>query len=187
MTPQEKKRVLVDSYAQSYRRAGIPMTAEAIERQVISDCELVDAAERNGELCGGGTPDPTPTRQRPDVIAEAEQKLGVRRTRPPRPWRPALLYDRRGDERWLYARGRIARILEQGATNAGVVDGRLGVLQRELLTLHCCFLTRSIERYGSVPNPFYGLSDKDCLRLFRRKVEDICDRSTGVLGHWYVK
>jgi len=36
-------------------------------------------------------------------------------------------------------------------------------------------------------NPFRGLSDKDAARMFMRRVYDICDRSTGVLGHWWVK
>jgi hypothetical protein len=34
---------------------------------------------------------------------------------------------------------------------------------------------------------YRGLSDKDRAAAYRRALEDICDRSTGILGAWWVK
>jgi hypothetical protein len=197
LSPHEKKRVLVDSYLGSYRRAGLRPDPVAVEKLVIADCELVDAAERNGELRGGGAPkDPGPPGERRDVIAEAEQETGVRRVDPnvgPR-WRPVLLHQRpnRVDERWAFACGRIARILKEG-TQGGAPGkryvGNCGALAKEYHTAYACLLTRNLPATarGFKINPFDGLPERDCQRVYRRIVEDICDRSTGVLGSWFTK
>lgn len=36
-------------------------------------------------------------------------------------------------------------------------------------------------------NPYRGMSTKDAVRRYMRVIEDICDRSTGALGPWWVK
>jgi hypothetical protein len=50
-----------------------------------------------------------------------------------------------------------------------------------------CSVGPSPARPNQPGNPYCRLSDYDADRMFRRAVEDICDRSTGVLGSWYVK
>jgi len=196
LTPHERKRILVDSYLGSYHRMGVRPDPADVEKLVIADCELVEAAERNGELRGGGTKDSEPPAQRRDVIADAEAETGVRRvdaTTADR-WRPRILHHRptKVDQRWAYACGRIARILKDG-TQAGSPGkryvGACGPLAREYHTAYACLLTRNLPATGRGfnVNPFDGLPENDCMRVFRRIVEDICDRSTGVLGSWYTK
>lgn len=190
LTPQQKRDVLIGSYLDSYRRGGFKVTPQEVERQVVADCELVDAAERAGELRGGGTPDPTPPKPRPDPIREAEQQHGVRLLRegdaPPQLWRPGFMYrnPQAVGERWGYAVARIARIME-----GGTKEGALAELARAYKTVFACFQLRGVapEKRGFRINQFDGLTDRDAARAFMRAVEDICDRSTGVLGSWYVK
>jgi hypothetical protein len=190
MTPQRKRDVLVASYLDSYRRAGIKRTVEEVTNEVIADCELVDAADRAGELRGGGTKDPTPARERPDPIQEAAQQNGVRLLAKgetsPTIWRPGFLFrnPQQVSERWGYAVGRIARIIE-----GGTKDGALAALSRAYKTLFACFQLRNVPaaNRGFRVNQFDGLTDRDAARAFMRGVEDICDKSTGLLGSWYVK
>lgn len=190
MTPQQKRDVLVASYLESYRRAGIQRTPEEVHREVISDCELVDAADRAGELRGGGTKDPNPPRERPDPVQQAAAAQGVRLLadgeKPPTIWRPGFLFrnPQQVSERWGFAVARIARICE-----GGTKDGALAALARDYKTLFACFQLRNVPAAsrGFKVNAFDGLIDRDAARAFMRGVEDICDRSTGVLGSWYTK
>lgn len=194
LTPIEKRQVLVKSYLDSFRRAGIKISMRDVERQVIADCEIVDSAERSGELAGGGRKDPSPGRVRPDVIAQAEQATGVKLGATPDLWRPRFRFGnpQQVSEQWGYAVARWFRILEEGviATPTGrQYVGKLGPLAREAATIEACFQLRGVPaaKRGFVLNEFDGLKDRDAARLYMRRVIDVCDRSTGVLGSWYVK
>ena len=193
---------LVESYRQSYRRNGVELTQQQLERIVVADCELVDAAERAGELRGGGTPDPTPGPIRPNLIAQAEADNHKRLTLSEAdrlataiPVRPAVMHRNPMlvSERWGAACARIARIIEgvaRASTFTAAVDGaELPTLARRYAEVWSYFLTRAKPPpvRGVDHNPFRGLSDRDASRKVMRLVEDICDASTGVLGSWYVK
>ncbi len=108
----------------------------------------------------------------------------------PQLWRPDFLFDNpvRVAERWAYACGRLARILSEGKQSREFV-GRLGQLAREYEELWALFMARNLpaDARGYATNRFDGLSGRDVVRVYMRAVEDICDRSTGVLGGWYVK
>lgn len=132
--------------------------------------------------------------KRSRVIVEAEQETGARlidtSKLAPQLWRPDFLFNNpaRVAERWAYACGRLARILSEGKQNREFV-GRLGALAREYEELWALFMARNLpaDARGYAANKFDGLSNRDVVRLFMRGVEDICDRSTGVLGGWYVR
>jgi hypothetical protein len=191
LSPQQKRDILIKSYMDSYRHAQIKMTRDEVERQVIADCELVDAAERAGEIRGGGTPNPKkPRHERPDHVQQVQQATGVRllgeHDKPPEIWRPSFLFrnPQQVGERWGFAVARIARICE-----GGTKEGSLAHLARDYKTLYACFLLRNVpaQNRGFQVNRFDGLTDRDAARAFMRAVEDICDRSTGALGSWYTK
>lgn len=192
LTPIQKRDVLVKSYMDSYRRANIAMTRDEVERQVIADCELVDAAARAGELSNSSPKAKPAAKKRPraNALEQAERVTGVRLLgqgdKPPEIWRPTFLFQnpQQVSERWGYAVARIARICEGGAK-----EGALAPLARDYKTLYACFLLRNVPAIarGFTRNDFDGLSDRDAARAFMRGVEDICDRSTGVLGGWYVR
>ncbi len=55
----------------------------------------------------------------------------------------------------------------------------------EAMRIQAFIITRHVPpKFGSERNPFYGLSDVDFERKFRRLVEDLCDKSTGRMGPW---
>lgn len=132
--------------------------------------------------------------KRKRAIVEAEQQTGARLIDTdklaPQLWRPDFLFDNpvRVAERWAFACGRLARILSEGKQNREFV-GRLGQLAREYEELWALFMARNLpaNARGYAVNRFDGLSNRDVVRVYMRAVEDICDRSTGVLGSWYVK
>lgn len=185
LTPQQKRDVLVASYLDSYRRAGMQVTADQVTRQVIADCELVDAADRAGELRGPGTPSSKPKRKRRvNELERATQETGVRvmdRRDAPVIWRPSFMFKnpQQVSDRWGFAVARIARITESGTEH-----GALAELAREYKATYARFLLRN---RGLRDDAFAGLNDRDSARKFMRIVEDICDRSTGVLGSWYTR
>ena len=112
-----------------------------------------------------------------------------------RPYRPMALWEnpRKVGPRWPFACMRIRRILEGVARSSSITDAVGGAeykkLAREYGETYAYYLTRDrpapARRVDH--NPFRGLSDHDAFRMFVRKVEDICDRSTGKLGSWYTK
>lgn len=194
MTPVQKRQLLVQSYLESYRQSGIKMTEQQVERQVIADCELVDAATRAGDIGGGQSKQPANEnrpRKRSNAIAEAQQKTGVRLLNGNvELWRPSFMFKKplETGKRWGFACGRIARILHDGKDGRKYV-GNCGPYAYEYETLWACFQSRNLPAAarGFEKNPFDGLTDKDAARAFMRGVEDICDRSTGVLGSWFTK
>jgi hypothetical protein len=178
---------MVAGYRQNYRRHGIDLDAADLERLAVHDLELIEAAKR------------TPTRRdmkprAPRVTLESKvAETGSRLIKPPPSWQPALLHANPMtiDERWSRAVARIKRIQTEGCqlgANGVTFIGALGVLAKDYATIYACFLFRnqSPTKRGFVRNQFDGMPDADVARLYRRLVEDVCDRSTGVLGSWYV-
>lgn len=193
LTPHQKVEVMVQSYIESYRRAGIQATPEQITQDVIGDLTFVDAAERNGLLRGGGSKDPGPAAPRSttnEILDQAAASRGLRflkpSDKPPDLWRPGFMFSnpQTVSERWGMAVARYGRILKEGTEEGS----RLAELAREAKTVYALFLTRGIApaARGFKRNEFDDLKDRDAARLYMRRVEDICDKSSGALGPWFV-
>jgi len=198
LDPQTVRQRMIRSYTAGYRRAGIAMTAREIEQQVVSDCEIVDAARARGEISNGPQPGAAsePAKPRADHVARAAAETGMRMNPDGKIVRFKVLHEdpTKVSERWGYAAGRIKRILEgvrkdTSSLVVAVEDAELGKLATEFADLWAHFKTfmGPAPRTGPDPNPFRGLSTRDAARKFQRLVEDICDRSTGIpgLGPWF--
>lgn len=199
LDPQTIRERMIRSYTAGYRRAGIDMSPRAIEQQVVSDCEIVDAARARGEISNGPAPGApaAPPKPRTDHVAKAAAETGTRVN--PAGGEIVRFKVLHGDptkvsERWGYAAGRIKRILEgvrkdTASLVVAVEDAELGKLATEFADLWAHFKTfmGPAPRTGPDRNPFRGLSTRDAARKFQRLVEDICDRSTGIpgLGPWF--
>lgn len=204
LTPQQLRERLVEFKRQAYRRAYGVDDQRAIERLVTAQLEYVDAAKRCAPAPRARKPAPPP-RHAPDAAramgAELREERGV-------PYRPALLDANPWltDERWAAANARINRIL-QGASASTIAEA-VKTSQVPRLAAKFWSVFASYYRRGLLPNnepytpeaasvlalrgwvdrnPFRHMSDEDALRMFRRKVEDICDESTRELGGWYVR
>lgn len=202
LTPRQMYERLVQSYMFSYAAQGKAVEVRDVERQVTEELQIVDAARRNGELTGGGQRDTSPSVIRPDELAAAQAQTGTVLTVDRDPelrgaahrYRPNALHRNpmAVSARWGAAVARIGRILE-GAAGGTLVDAtknaQIPALAKKWVEVYGFYMTRArAPAFGVVDhNPFRGMSDRDASRAFMRAVEDICDKSTGVLGSWYVK
>lgn len=190
--PLEIRDATVRDYVRNAVRMGYRPDVEAISRLAVADLILVDNAKREAKRAAPAANTNKAKRKREDVLAKAQQETGVtiraggaKRTSASILNVPAHM----ANARWTYACARIMRIL-QGTTKKGsledaVKDAQIPALAREYADLYInYFLLRNrIDKN----NPFLGLNDRDASRKFMRLVENICDRSTGVLGGWFVK
>lgn len=203
LSPGQKRERLIASYQKTLGAQGVTVDPAALERDVVAELELVDAADRAGELRGGGVRDPKPSAPRADALEQAQIATGTRLTRDREPgeesphrYKPAVLHQRAHQRSPKYAAAvaRIARILQGVAPARTFERAAAGAehpeLARAYLELYSFYMTRTRPPppFGRPDhNPFRHLSDRDAARLWEVKLYEICDRSTGVLNHWYVK
>lgn len=196
LSDQELREATIRDYTRAAQSAGLPADRETIEKRALADLQLVDAARRMGELRGGPKRlEPGKERDDRQALHEAARADGMQVVGDVRGrgeiYRSTLLHGNPllTDETWSRACARLKRILEgaRGATLAGAA-ATAGVpkLARQWVETWALFMTRGRPPRQNKPdvNPFRGLSDEDADRMLRRKVEDICDQSTGALGAW---
>lgn len=197
LTPHQIRDRLVEAYMRSYKHAYGHADRAAIEKKVVADMQLVEASKLVAPT--SRTRAPRKRIRNVDPVAEFARRNGAALARDARPndaapYRPAVLHADPTliSEKWGAAVARIARIVEgtRGATLAeGVSNAEVPKLAARYLETFAFYMTRSKPApiRGVDHNPFRGLNDKDASRAFMARVMDICDSSTSVLGHWYVK
>lgn len=196
LTPLAFRDATIRDHTAAYARAGIAIDPRQIERQAVSDCEVYDRVtgaqplvvkqtdaqladvrairkkERDEEAARtGGAVSVTPDRVVSSIVPAAHM--------------PAT------DDRQAFAWGR-AQWIMQGATvstNPEIMTSTC-VHPKAALALwriYADFAIRHMKRkIIDEANPYEGLSEEDCGRLLWRKIEDVCDTTTGQLGPWFV-
>lgn len=198
LTLPELREAMVRDYKRGYLMAGMRESeAKSVaEARAIAELAIVDAARANGDIVENSAKRPKERpADRPDVVAQQFAREGLARpSGETLRFRSFHARPQSVSERWGYAVARVRRILEGsgGASTfeQGTKNATMPKLAKEFSDLYGYWLTMFAPPppMGTVdPNPFRGLSAKDASRKFIRLVEDICDRSTGVLGSWYVK
>jgi hypothetical protein len=195
----ELKQVIAGDYARNAQRAGATPDMGAIERQVLADLAMVDQYEAEQAA------KPKPVRVakerdiRTDELDTELAKTGMRAYVKDDP------QERQGDmildatpksERAIRMFGRVKQILRPRG-DIGAVARKGGDLRD--CTIECTDPALSLEFlelwtwYGplrALPSPknkFFYMTDTDAAAAFIRGLEDICDRSTGKFGPWWVK
>lgn len=186
--PLALKAMVMDEYRAKATRSGTSISEGMLASIAEAELRLADAYNEELDRIG------TRRRARRSKIAERTQSPGPRapsgsRT-PPRPRlvdAPAHLVS----AQWAAATQRIARILETDARDnvhvsyeGQVKNTAAPSLAREYLRLWGHYL---LPDRNTTHNPFMGMNDRDRAKKFMRAVMDICDRSTGRLGPWWVK
>ncbi len=206
MSPQEERARTADAYMESHRSIGILLTRDEANAMAVADLELVDAAARAGELDRQTATKPA---EKPAVrdehgnpLTKALAETGTRLSHtdaegdnPNRVLHSSLHANPQDiSPRFAAATARLGRILEgsisrhlgeEASDNAAVPE-----LARAIKVMFGDFMFRKqpAPSRGRVDhNPFRGMSDHDANLKLRRMVEDIADRSTKWLGHWWVK
>ncbi len=209
LSAHEVRDAMVKDYAANFTRlSGEAPDIRDIERIAISDLMLTDAAARDAK------PAKQPAAPEPEEVAERQAKkreklqgylaeLNTSLAKPRRRRRrsPLEINPQKVSPRFAAAMARMVRILEPRDNQAKAV--RRGAqallatcsypkLAEEYWVQHCSYQYRHLPGFtwDSLKvrhNPYFGLSDSDAARRFQRAVEDIADKSTGVLGSWYTK
>lgn len=184
----------VRDYKRAAERAGAPVDLRQLEQQAIADCHTYDAVMRTQVPTAPAPPDPEKQAEREAALDVEAAKVGATvardQTFDERPL-PALHTAPTPMTKSAFALGRIHRIVS-GATphrNPKIMCSTCEIpeLAEQVLRLFALFASRHRKpRPGDEPNPFYGRRLKDIDRMMTRAIEDICDRSTGRLGPWWI-
>lgn len=204
-TPLQLKEATVRDYTNAAKRLGLPVDAQEIERQAVADCEVYDGVKRDAKPA-------IKREQTPEERAEIRRirkeqleremapqgmvsldKVKVRRRR------IKQMHEKsKRDSRWSLAKGRVLQICRGVRAPVGKVLGDMDATIRYMTATceipdlaYAVFRVRAdlvvrdrMPRPGDEPNPFFGMSEEDAGNLLQRKIEDICDLSTGKLGSW---
>jgi len=185
LTAQELREVTVRDYMRSMGLA----RAEA-EKLALSDLITVDNATRYGDI--GAKPDKPRSKPAGKVVSLDDKPSPQPRQPQGQTVRVKALHSNplMTGERWALAVGRIARILAGAGRSAILADAarnaEIPALAVDFADVWSDFQTRNPYRVGESKNRFDGMKDSDAAKKFIRLVEDICDRSSGRMGPWFV-
>ena len=199
LNDRELKDATVRDYTRNARRMGLQPDLESIEALVVHDLTLVDRYEADQASKPKKKPAKKERDIRTDELQEQLDEHGMRayvnenpKDRPgdaiadatPKSEKAIAMFAR--IKEILRPRGSIAAAANQGKTlEESLIECQAPVLAREFLELWTWYVP--LRALWSPKNPFYWLSDGDAAKKFIRGLEDICDRSTGQFGHWWVK
>lgn len=182
------KDVTVRDYGRAMERAGQHIAPQDLERLAVSDLELADNFEHESQP-KTKKPERDKAAERKTVEQEAHAAGASIVTGKTIKREIASLHAKpRPGSRWSFAMGRMARILARPClpSRKPWEDCEMPALAKRVYEIQAFVLFRQMEKVGAQVNPLFGLSDRDFERKFRRMIEDICDASTGKMGHWYV-
>ena len=190
--PLQLKAIVMREYREKARLAGRTVSEQALERFAVQELNLVDAFGRWSRPQVKKEPDPARKERGRARTKKRAAEQGLRVVERPGSYDVHSALDVKGaiDSQMQAAIARIGRILENdGGTHVSDFDKAIAAtavpkLAREFLRLLFGYQLRGRQ---SKHNPFCGLSDRDASRKFLRGILDICDRSTGVMGHWWTK
>lgn len=192
LSPHELREATIRDYMAAAKRAGLRVDRAALERQAVADCEMADAYRRAHPI-SPNAPRPDPKVRKAKIEAElAEQGVRMVDATQTRKQTVADFHTRPTGERAALRNGRVAMICRGATANPDravaystcEIPHLAFALFRVKADFTASFFWR--PRPGDEPNDFYGLSLEDKGRLLIRKVEDICDLSSGRLGPWLV-
>lgn len=195
-TPNELKEITIRDYMRDAARAGRSMSIGQAERLALRDCQIYDAVTREQRAPQApAAPDPAKVAEKAAALDVEAAKVGaevdhgqIKTRRAP----VATLHKRhRKDSRAAFVKGRINRIIS-GATpsrdfKVACSTAECPDLAYEVMTMYANIVTRNMPRRAiDEPNPFAGMTERDASRMSMAILENICDRSSGRLGPWWV-
>lgn len=194
------RQVLVQDYKRNAERAGATPDMGSIERQVLADLAMVDQYE--AEQASKPAPVAAPPKPRDIRTDELDKECADKNLRAyvkdnptdkpgdmicdavPKSERAVRMFGR--IKQIMRPRGDIAAMARKGNTIAEcTIECTDPALSLEFLELWTWYMP--LRGLPSPKNRFYWLSDGDAAKAFIRGLEDICDKSVGKFGPWWVK
>lgn len=174
------KSQLIESYSNTVRKAGVVPDMRRIEELATEDCEVHDQHVRNRRPAPA-TKAPPPRRNAAARMAEAEGKKLITGKRVERKSDPLLDTVKPGDMKMLAMMARIKQILvPRSDFRPSQENDYAAPALAEAFILN-------YQRYMRGRGEYRGKSGTDARRIFRRRLEDICDKSNPLFGNWWCK
>lgn len=184
-SPQWVKDALIEDYSRMARVGSTGATANEIESLALHDLAVHEAVQRDAKPAAPRVKKDRATEAPKAVVAQADAQ-GWELTKRPAP---------------AAKRKRFAGFLDKTPANPKQAAAimRLGqVLQPKslfrpskefdyVLPRLAQWWVETMHDLDRNRGEFEGKSAADCERIVWRRVEDICDKSTGALGPWWVK
>lgn len=181
--PQWVKETMVEDYLEIARRRGVDASSADAERVALGDLESYEALQRDAKPRQAKAP--VVDREHP--AEKMAEELGWKMFKRPIAQRPkapsvtAFLSKRPGSPKQAAAIARLGMILKPASWFRPSKE-----FDYALPRLASSFV-QSMRELEAGRGEFAGKSAKDCERIMWRRVEDLCDKSTGRLGPWWVK
>ena len=181
-SPEWVRDTMIEDHKYRTQALGLDVSSTAIERMVQEDLRTFEAVKREQAL------DPKPAKKEPKKNRKKETVEGLAAEKgwevKSKPVSLDPLLDRPAhklDAKWSCAVARLKRILspESLFRPSREMDYQGRELALSYIRMHLRFQHRTGE--------FRDLNDRDCRRCYRRFVEDLCDKSVGKFGPWWVK
>lgn len=190
LSDHELKQATVRDYKRYAERAGQSVDANELEKLAVADLQLADAYDAGRAPAKPSKADPDIGKAQRQTLAQEAANHGAEIVTGKTIKRElaALHAKPRPGSRWSFAMGRLARILARPnlPSRKPWEDCEMPALAKRVYEIKTFVALRGMAKVGDQENPLFGLSDHDFQRKFRRMIEDICDASTGKMGHWYV-
>lgn len=195
-TPHELRDGMIEDYTENARRLGGDVSSVDIERIVMSDLSIFEHAKQRAAT---SKPREFVVDDREDTAKINARNQGMELYRRPvtgdEPKAKRSLLDApafRVSQKFPAMMERIRRICQptgdkptQRGLGAAIAVLAHPKLAREFVHLFLCYQQPAMPHKS---NPFRDVaSPRDRALMFLRMTEDICDRSTGVLGPWWVR
>ena len=186
--PSWVKETLVADYKAIADRNGVTPSTSDIERIVLEDLRISDAVDRETKPAAPVKP-PEPRREPSQKVKDLAESLGWevrKREIPTGPQRRKVGHadflgrPPKTDKHRAISK-RIALLLSHESPFR--ISRETDFVGRAIAHDVCALILNLKEYRGE----FYGKSAKDCERIFWGRAQDLCDRSTGKHGPWWVK
>lgn len=197
MSDIDRRDWLVRSHVESAKAAGASVNVEDVTRQAARDLAAADKLQAKRRQVAR-----RPDEAKPDARAKAKLDAAAQKRKSSLYERPAasdgvMLPKLTGvdEERRIALFARIKRIctpIPERLKPSELANGIGGMCEYPALANDVALHTYGYAR-GSTIHPstgitsYRGLSFDDKIRKYTRALEDICDRSTALLGPWWVK
>jgi len=185
---QNLKGIYLDEVRAESKQTGKVLTESEVEAVALKRLRKDDVLAREIESKPKRTIDPKPVDlTKGGTVKKRKRNLDILTDKP----------FHKMDKRAVAAWARIERIIAPADECSRIVmDSTKDIREKcqfsetpKLATeFWIAYLNYKMFRYSKkYMNPFYGKNDVDCARILQRLVEDICDRSTGKMGPWWVR
>lgn len=193
--PREMKAAIVEQYHANSRRMGLEVSGADLERIAAADLQAVERYEAGRKVAPAAKP-AAPDPNRRNKAAEFAASKGAKFTRSNQVSDSAfgdLIMNAKPKTMSPRFDAMMARAFRIMRPNENVAERGVAAMAKASDTpamakeMLAEFMNYKLWHMAPGKNPYFVQSAKDRAKIFIRRVEDICDRSTAFYGPWWTR